>query len=203
MAAGASLNQAMDLDAFLEFAKGATETYEYIDGQLYFMAGGTHDHARIALNLGPLLDRHVRDTPCTLYNSDVWVQVAEKRYLLADLVVTCDSEDRGSKTRVDSPRVVVEVLSESAESRDRGLKFELYRACPSVEEYVLINHRSQFIEVFHREGRFWTYRTYEPGENCEIRAIGFRSPVSAVYERTTIPAAPAPATPAEPGKQED
>jgi Uma2 family endonuclease len=203
MVADASPNQAMDLDAFLEFAKTATEKYEYIDGQLYLMAGGTLNHSRIALNLGPLLDSHLRDTPCTLYNSDVWVQVAEKRYLLADLVVTCDPEDHGSKTRVDSPRVIVEVLSDSTESRDRGLKFELYRACPSVEEYVLVNHRSQLIEVFHREGRFWTYRTYEPGEDCEIRAIGFRCPVSAVYERTTIPAAPAPATPVEPGKPED
>lgn len=72
----------------------------------------------------------------------------------------------------------------------------LYRACPSVEDYVLVNYRSQLVEVFHRQGRFWTYQTYEAGDECELRTLAFRFQVSAIYARTTIPIAPEPPAPA-------
>jgi Uma2 family endonuclease len=151
------------------------------------MSGGTLDHSRIALNLGPLLDTALRSTPCLVYNSDVWARVAEKKFLLPDLVVTCDPGDQGRKTYVEAPKLIVEVLSDSTEKRDRGRKFEHYRACPTIEEYVLVNQRRRLIEVYHREGRFWTYRTYAADEECVLESIGVRFPVAAAYERTSVP----------------
>ncbi len=187
MVAHATHPQPMELDAFFAFVEASDEKYEYVDGYLYLMSGGTLDHARMALNLGPLLDGALRETPCRVYNSDVWVKVAEKKFLLPDLVVTCDPGDQGRKTNVEVPKLIVEVLSDSTEKRDRGRKFEHYRACPTIEEYVLVNHRVQLIEVYHRQGRFWTYRTYAVGEECELESIGVRFPVAAAYDRTSVP----------------
>lgn len=184
--------QPMDLEAFFALAAASDEKYEYLDGYLYLMSGGTLDHARIALNLGPLIDAALRGTPCLVYNSDVWVKVAEKKFLLPDVVVTCDPSDQGRKTHVAAPKLIIEVLSEGTEQRDRGRKFEYYRACPTIEEYALVNQRSQLVEVYHREGRFWAYRTFAAGEDCLLESIGVRFPVSAAYDRTSVPVQPEP-----------
>ncbi len=180
-------NQPMAVEAFFALAAETNEKYEYVDGYLHLMSGGTLDHVRIAMNLGALVDGALRGTPCLVYNSDAWARVAEKKYLLPALVVTCDPDDQGRKTFVAAPKVVVEVLSDSTEKRDRGRKFEHYRACQTIEEYVLVNHRVQLIEVYHREGRFWTYRTFAHGDECALESIDVRFPVAAVYERTSVP----------------
>lgn len=187
MVADVAYPQPMDLDAFFALVEASDEKYEYVDGYVHLMSGGTLEHARIALNLALLIDNALRGAPCLVYNSDVWARVAERKYLLPDLVVTCDPTDRGRKTYVEAPRLIVEVLSDSTEKRDRGRKFERYRACPAVEEYVLVNHRVRLIEVYHREGRFWTYRTYADGDECMLESIGVRFPVAAAYDRTDVP----------------
>src|SRR5260370_16459788 len=97
--------QPMELDAFFAFVEASDKKYEYVDGYLYLMSGGTLDHARVALNLGPLLDAALRETPCRVYNSDVWVKVAEKKFLLPDLAVTSDPADQGRKTYVQGPNL--------------------------------------------------------------------------------------------------
>jgi Uma2 family endonuclease len=177
----------MSLNAFFDLMETSDEKYEYADGYLFLMSGGTLDHSRMALNLGPLLDLALRDTSCMVYNSDVWTRAAENTLLLPDLVVSCDPSDQGRKTVVDVPKLVIEVLSDSTEKRDRGRKFEQYRNCPTIEEYAMVNHRIQLIEVYHRTGRFWTYRTYAAGEECELESVAVRFAVTAVYDRTSVP----------------
>lgn len=150
MVAHSAHPQPMELETFFAFVEASDEKFEYLDGYVHLMSGGTLDHSRIALNLGVLIDGAPRGTPCLVCNSDVWARVSERKFLLPDLVVTCDPGDRGRKTYVEAPKVVIEVLSDSTEKRDRGRKFEHYRACPTIVEYVLVNHRNQLVEVYHR-----------------------------------------------------
>src|SRR5260221_719522 len=112
--------------------------YEYHNGWVVATAGGSFDHARIALNICGMLDVALEGTPCRVYNSDVAVRLSPSEYRLPDATVTCAPRDRGRGREIQSPGVVVEVLSDSTEKEDRGAKFALYLACPSVREYMLI-----------------------------------------------------------------
>src|SRR2546429_2595401 len=124
--------------------------YEYDNGHMYAMSGGTVNHAEIALNLIIALRAHLDNGPCHAFSSDVRVQVAEKKYYYPDVTVSCNPEDwqQGTHDIICTPRLVVEVLSPSTESFDRGKKFRTYQACSSIEEYVLINTTHHMVETY-------------------------------------------------------
>jgi len=128
--------------------------YEYIDGQVYLMSGGTLAHSRISSNTVRTLEDALGSQSCYVYNSDASVRLSESRYLYPDVSVSCDGRDQPTteQTQVQAPRVVVEVLSDSTEGKDRIKKAHLYHACPTIQEYMLISTRYQAIEVQRRTG---------------------------------------------------
>jgi len=113
-------------EEYLEIDRASIDVkYEYMDGHMYAMSGGTVNHAEIALNVLITLRAHLGNGPCHAFSSDVRVQVAEKKYYYPDVTVSCNTEDwqQGTNDIVHTPRLVVEVLSPSTESFDRGKKF--------------------------------------------------------------------------------
>jgi Uma2 family endonuclease len=176
--------------------------YEYHDGWLVAMAGGTADHSTIKINVIHDLQDALRGQPCRVYDSDMAVRLSPSEYRFADAVVTCDERDRGAVTEIRAPRVAVEVLSDSTEREDRTEKFALYRACPTVEEYVLIATRYQAVEVYRRAQGDWTAHVYQPGEVVELRSIAVQLAVSDLYRLSEVPAPqwPGPAAPAPEGQ---
>lgn len=163
--------------------------YEYIDGRVYLMSGGTANHARIGSNVVRVLEDTLGDSLCNVYNSDLSVRLSETRYTFPDASVTCDEHDQGEKDMVQSPRLIVEVLSDSTEAYDRGKKFALYRQCPTIEEYVLIATDHQAVEVFHRIPEGWSAyyaHLYGLGDNVEIASLGIQFSLAALYKRTTV-----------------
>lgn len=162
--------------------------YEYHGGWLVAMAGGTADHATIAINVIEDLRRSLGVHPCRVYNSDLAVRLSPSDYRFADAVVSCDERDRGRVTEVQAPRVVIEVLSDSTERQDRTDKFALCRACPTVEEYVLIATKYQAVEVYRRAPGDWTTHVYQPGERVDLRSIAVQLPVTDLYRLSEVPA---------------
>jgi len=180
----------MTIEEWRELERSSHDTkHEYIDGQVYLMAGGNANHARIASNTLRLIEDALGDSPCNVYNSDLSVRLSPTRYTYPDVSVTCDERDQGEIDMVQSPRLIVEVLSESTEAYNRGKKFALYRQCPTIEEYVLICTDHQAVEVFHRTAEGWMIyqaRVYGPGDTIQLTSIGVQFPLSALYRRTTI-----------------
>jgi len=88
--------------------------------------------------------------------------------------------------RVQTPRVIVEVLSDSTEGKDRLKKAHLYHACPSIQEYMLIATRYQAVEVQRRTGNEWTVHVFGPGDEVELTSLGIRFPLSVLYRGTTV-----------------
>jgi Uma2 family endonuclease len=176
-------------EEYLEIDRASTDIkYEYVDGHMYAMAGGTVEHAEIAMNLIACLRAYLEKGPCHTFSSDVRVQVAEKKYFYPDVTVSCNPED--SQRGVDiirSPRLVVEVLSPSTEFRDRREKFRFYRACPSIQEYVLISSEHQEVEIYNRQGDIWAYRHFEPGQEVTFMSIDFTVPMETLYRFTDVP----------------
>ncbi len=159
--------------------------HEYIDGHVYAMAGGSLSHGRLGSNAVRALEDALASAgqSCYVYNSDVAARLSPKRYTYPDASVTCDERDRPSpdKTEVEAPRLIVEVLSDSTEAYDRGRKFNYYRACPHVQEYVLVATTYQEVEVYRRSPLVWTYQAYGPGDEIKLTSIGARVAVDALY----------------------
>ncbi len=161
--------------------------HEYVDGEVFAMAGATEAHATIALNVAAMLRSHVRGRPCRVYMADMKLEVAPARaYYYPDVFVTCDPADAAETLAKQGARVIVEVLSESTEGYDRGGKFASYRQLPSLEEYVLIDSRSRAVEVFRRHPDGWILQPVPENGQFALHAIGFECSMDAIYEDVVL-----------------
>ncbi len=179
----------MSVEDYLTLDRTSVEArYEYIDGYVYMLAGGTADHSSISINLTSLLHNLLRSSHCRVYNSDLKVRLSQKRYVYPDASVSCDQRDRGSADTVQFPRLIVEVLSSSTEAYDRGRKFAYYRACSTIQEYVLIDTQRQAVEVYRRQSdTMWTLHPFGPGDQVELASLSLSFPIEALYEDVTLP----------------
>jgi len=167
--------------------------YEYIDGIAYMMSGGSVAHDRIAYNARFALDMHFRSRPCTVFGADVQVFLALKKngkphFVYPDATVSCDVADsRAENTLIQSPRVVVEVLSPGTETKDRGTKFKAYQSQETIQEIVLISQFAQYVEVWQRNEedpnnpKAWHYRHYGPGDIVHLVSLDLQIEVAAFY----------------------
>jgi Uma2 family endonuclease len=179
----------MTVEEWRELEQRSEIKHEYIDGNAYAMAGGSLAHGYISTRVIRHLEDGLGNRSCMVYNSDVAARLSSKRYTYPDATVTCDQHDRPSKKlrEVKTPRVIVEVLSDTTEAYDRGEKFGYYRECPAVQEYVLVSTRRQLVEVYRRTQEGWILHVYKPGDEVELTSIDVHFPLAALYELTDVP----------------
>jgi Uma2 family endonuclease len=157
--------------------------YEYIDGQLTLLAGGTADHATISANIISVLRGLLRGSPCRVLTSDAKVRLSETRYVYPDVTVSCNEQDRGRVDSIHFPHLVIEVLSPGTEGYDRGKKALSYRECPTIQEYMLVDTQSPVVEIFHREkNNLWLLATSQLHDQVHIASLGLSLPTTAIYE---------------------
>jgi Uma2 family endonuclease len=182
----------ISLEEYHEIERTSEIKYEYSDGRIYDMSGGTFEHSQIALNLGAVLTPHLRGKVCRVANSDMKVLPlgGENPSYLPDVTITCNPEDyKHGSTAIRFPRLIIEVLSPSTAYKDRGEKLRVYQSCPTIEEYVLTSSMRQEIEVYHREAEDkWTLIRYRHGQVVTLASIELTIPVSEIYADTEIPA---------------
>jgi len=177
-------NFMMSVEEYFQLEANATETrYEYIDGIVTMLAGGTPDHALIAANLTGILYNLLRGSSCRVYSSDIVVSLSEKCYVHPDVTVSCDSRDQGRSDFIRYPSLVVEVLSPSTESRDRNEKFTSYRDSPTIQEYMMVNTNQKVIELYRREKKkLWSYIIFQADDEVELTRLGIHFSAADVYE---------------------
>jgi Uma2 family endonuclease len=176
------------LEEYFALLESDTEhRYEYIDGYIYMMTGGSPDHSIIGNNVGRILGNLLRGRRCIVYNPDLYVELADNYRVCPDVTVSCDARDRGAKEAIHYPCLVGEVLSPTTEARDRGKKSLHYRSSETIQEYLLIDSQSPIIELFRREKNgFWTLFTLGPEDSLELKSLGVHFPVAEVYENTSF-----------------
>ncbi len=158
--------------------------HEYIDGQIYAMAGASDRHITTAGNLFILLRNSLRGSGCRVYISDMKVQIESlNRYYYPDIMVTCDERDRETPLYKRFPSLIVEVLSDSTEAFDRGDKFADYQQLESLREYVLINTKRQRVECFRRNAEgLWVLQSYTTQQVFQLTSVDFEETLLALYE---------------------
>jgi Uma2 family endonuclease len=173
------------VDEFLEWERQQPERYEYVGGMIVMMVGGTSDHHTIALNIGARLRAAVRGSGCRAYVEGMKVDAgAASSY--PDVVVTC-APVAPKQDVVTEPEVVVEVLSRSTESFDRGAKWLAYQSIPSLRQYVLVSQDEMKVEVYEREQGTWTYRALADPQTALTFAVGgCTMSLAEVYEDTSL-----------------
>jgi len=177
----------MSVEDYLVLNRNSKDTrYEYLDGEIRMLAGGSPDHSIIIANLTAAIKGPLKGSQCRVYNSDVQLKLSEKRYVFPDITISCDERDRNQKETIRYPRVVVEALSPTTEATDRGKKAAYYRACPTIQEYVMVDSEEIFVEVHRREEGRWTINTFELGDTITLESLGIQFPIEDAYEGASL-----------------
>ncbi len=179
-----SLTNDLSPDKYLEWEPRQELRYEYIDGEVFAMTGGTVSHNTIAVNLTTALRNHVRGTGYRVFTNDVKLRVSEKGpFHYPDVMVTCDPRDKAASKFIQYPCLVIEVLSDSTEAYDRGGKFRSYRRIETLQEYVLIEQKIIAVDIYKLVGKkIWELHSYEQKEEIRFESLGFNFPINTLYE---------------------
>jgi Uma2 family endonuclease len=177
---------------YLALEASSNVKHEFLDGQIYAMAGGTPEHAALAAAVIGLLFPELRRGRCRAHDADLRVRVPSTGLATyPDVTVVCGPIERDERDEqaVTNPTLIVEVLSRSTEVYDRGDKFEHYKTLPSLRQYVLVSHRERCVEVWTRDaGGGWTSAVAREGEVARLDSVGARLDVSELYEAAAEPA---------------
>jgi len=138
---------------FLDIDFGGRKA-ELDNGVIRMMAGGSARHARVQLNVLFDLQRQLRGTGCTPYNSDMAARTRDRSIRYPDVPVYCghDGADDDDQKAFDDPRVIFEVLSAGKARTDLRVKLEEYRDLPSVDTIVSVDIAVERVRIVQRTG---------------------------------------------------
>jgi Uma2 family endonuclease len=154
MTALPSIRRTFTPEEYLLVERGAAYRSEYLDGEIYAMAGASRAHNTIVNNLSGEFHRLLKGTPCQGMSQDMKVDTRDAGlYAYPDYVIVC-GEQRYLDSHEDvliNPQVIVEVLSPSTEKYDRTTKFDRYSRLETLREYVLVAQERPRIEHYVRQ----------------------------------------------------
>ncbi|MGD1911936.1 MAG: Uma2 family endonuclease [Rivularia sp. (in: cyanobacteria)] len=176
--------QYMTPQEYLDWEEQQQLKYEYINGEVVAMTGGTIPHNDIALNLASALKNPLRGKGCKVQMADAKLGVSENGpFHYPDVMVSCDERDKRATKVIYHPCLIVEVLSPSTEAIDRGKKFQNYRQISTLKEYILIGAEQMIVECFRlNEKGLWELQTYNQGDEIDLMSVDFKFPIELLYE---------------------
>ena len=170
-------------EEYLEIERRAEYKSEYFNGEVFAMAGARRRHNVIAWNIGSELRQKLKGRNCEAYPNDMRVFVPETGlYTYPDLVVVCGEpsfQDNVFDTLIN-PILIIEVLSDSTESYDRGKKFQHYRSIKSLQEYILVSVDEARIEKYIKQGDDFWFFTEAVGLDAEIEFTSIECKIALV-----------------------
>ena len=184
------------VEEYLAREGDARERHEFYHGEVFAMSGGTPDHSLIISNVNRELGNVLKGRPCRVYESNLRVRVPRTSlYTYPDATVICgdrqfDPLDPRRET-VTNPTLIVEVLSPSTETWDRGGKFQNYQQIESLREYVLVSSDKPLVETFRRQNAgsvAWIYvAAAGPDARVSLASLGVDLPLTEIYSGVEFP----------------
>lgn len=193
------------VEEYLALERDSDERHDYLDGQIYLMAGESPEHGAICMNLSRIVSTQLLRTSCQAFSKDTKVRSgpdprpgrnSRGLYPYPDLLVVCGDLRFHDQYRdvLLNPAVIIEVLSDSTEAFDRGEKFLRYQNWnPSLTDYILVSQFAPIVEHYVRQADgSWSYHVYQGlDQSFVIRSIDCILNLSEVYDRIVFPADPA------------
>ncbi|HXA15625.1 MAG TPA: Uma2 family endonuclease [Thermoanaerobaculia bacterium] len=169
----------------------STGKHEFLDGEIYAMAGGSEEHSALAAEMVRVLGNAVGDRPCRVHTSDLRVYVeAVGLATFPDGSVICgpmQQHDPSPTATALNPMILVEVTSDSSEDYDTGPKLGYYETIPTLREYVVVSHRERRIAVHSRGADdAWTTRVAIRGGRVEVSSLSAELIVDEIYRNSAV-----------------
>lgn len=165
-------------EEYLATERTSQEKHEWYQGECFAMAGGTRWHNLLAGKMYTTCTQHLTGKVCTPYMADFRLYIeSQQHYVYPDVLIVCQLEAYIADDMVNDATVIIEVLSPTTESYDRGRKFLHYQSLPSLREYVLISQQSIQVEIFRRKptGK-WEYECLtQRSERLTLESIDYYS----------------------------
>lgn len=164
------------------------DKYEYIDGYIRMMQHCSVQHAQVAANVCAALHIPLRGRECHVYSSDAAVLLAGRWSYYPSLSISCDPCDQRRERALESPIVVVQVMSEMTERTDRKEKLEAYRRYPTIQDILLVDSRRRFVEHHQQVAEHeWVARMYERDEDViELASVEVVLRVGDIYHKVWL-----------------
>lgn len=158
---------------YLAWEPAQLDRHEYLDGEVFAMAGAEDRHVTVSMNIAFALRQHLSGSPCRTYMSDMRLHVAAANsYFYPDVLVTCSALDLANPLLKTEPKLIIEVLSPSTAAYDRGLKFSHYRSLASLEEYVLIDLDTRNTDCYRKGADgLWVLHPFARGESVSLASV--------------------------------
>lgn len=154
---------------------------EYVNGQIYAMAGASRGHNRVVGRFSLRLATHLENSGCEVFQSDMKVGLQRKddiRFYYPDIQVSCENEDNPYYNT--APCLIVEVLSASTARTDRTEKLLAYQSIASLQEYVLCSQDTPNVEVYRR-CTGWQRERFNEGQCFLLESVNLQMHVDDLY----------------------
>jgi Uma2 family endonuclease len=181
----------MTLDEFLAWEREQPERYEFADGVVVMITGGSAAHSVISLNLALALRHALRGSGCRPFSSDMKV-LANKTVRYPDVSVTCSPVSDGD-TVLPEPVLIIEVVSPSTARTDRGRKKFDYFATPSIRQYAIVEQEERLVDLYTRTAEGWVNEIATDDGVLTLSSVGVEIALDAIYEDTELDATRPPA----------
>lgn len=136
----------------MAYEKASPIRHEYVDGQLFAMAGESKNHNRVGSNILVKLLQGLESSKCEAFFEGIKVKVGPTRYYYPDVVVTStEPEEDEDAYIIENPVMIVEVLSSSTARNDRVEKMNAYQRLPGLREYVIVSQETVRVEVYRHD----------------------------------------------------
>lgn len=181
----------ISVEEYLAFEEKSKIKHEYMDGEIYSMAGATRKHNLAMTNISTELNLQLREADCEVYASDFRVKIREGHNVYPDVAVACDKiSTENNDTTLLNPIVIFEVLSKSTEKRDRSDKAEDYYKLESLRDYVPVAQNKIRVEHFSKQSNSrWALEIYESLEDIVVlKSIECEIPLRLIYLKIKFPA---------------
>ncbi|MEG3985487.1 Uma2 family endonuclease [Microcoleus sp. T3B2] len=179
------------IEEYLALEEAADYKSEYIDGEIFPMAGGSTNHNQIAGNFYAALNFAFKTEDYDVFMSDVRLWIPKKRiYTYPDVMVVCGKPEyyNNRTDTITNSRAIIEVFSASTKEYDCSKKFEGYRTIPTLEEYLLIDQNRRYIEHFSKtDDKRWSFAEYnELDETIALASVSFEIAVADIYNKVNF-----------------
>jgi Uma2 family endonuclease len=167
---------------FLLWEEAQDEKHEFLGGSIVEMPGVNSNHSVIATNVRTQASLILRPRRCLVYDSDFKIEIPGGSFLYPDASFVCDPKFADEKQLcLLNPKVIVEILSDSTEHRDRTEKFDAYATIPSMDEYFLIASDERRVERFQRRNDGWWLTISRGSEIVRSDALDFELSLDDIY----------------------
>lgn len=189
------------VDQYLAIERASEDRHEYVDGVIYDMAGESLAHGLISANVVGTLFNQLKGTPCFALTKDSKIRSGPQSkarvgtkgmFSYPDILVVCGEPEYFDSHRdvILNPKVIIEILSPSTETFDRGEKCERYQTWnPTLTDYVIISQDEPCVEIFSRKKKGnWSFERFSGVDAvAPLPAIRCELPLRDVYDRVRFP----------------